>query len=274
MVLKRLVTFIVIIAITGLAGQGICSLPRGCAEILQNLDRARFTELQLESAVTELRPTQFDYGVPKIRYVVKKLSEADIDTVKQYLIEHPIPIVQGGDGLYVVDRHHTLRALHEVLPNLRERFPDQIESLNIRLVKVAAYRHLRGTPLLRRLEREQLLYPLRKGERLELDELPSQISELKKDYFRGMVWLLNKGGLLSDDATPFRDFQWANKLRELAEPDYETNWTRKEVKFWVRKVRGEYDEFEGFPGFVTNQDELPNVERIMEKLDKYLVDMD
>ncbi|NDD70304.1 MAG: chromosome partitioning protein ParB, partial [Synechococcaceae bacterium WB9_4xC_028] len=68
-----------------------------------------------EVAVAALQPTQMCIGMAEIRSRQLDFSEESHEERRRYLRSKPVPLVRNGAGdLWMVDRHHRLRALLEL----------------------------------------------------------------------------------------------------------------------------------------------------------------
>lgn len=254
-----------IIHLWGLAAHG--ALKPSCLRILENLSSAPRMSIGLFEGVRELRPTQFDYGLPRVRYLQKKLAAMSFEEVQHYLDQHPIPVVIGPNGDYfMVDRHHTLRALAESQEVLIENFSSKANELVLKLVVLEDKSNLNEGEFYRQMLEESLLYPYRKSNLMDVEHLPKQVLDLQKDYFRGLVWLLKKAQVIDENKIPFSDFIWASKLREIKHTD-ETVWTKNQVRSHLENFFDNYEKFRDLPGY---KDERLSLDDIMESIEDYL----
>ena len=69
----------------------------------------------LEVALADLQPTQMCVGLAEIRSRQRDFAADDPTERRRYLQRKPTPLVRSGAGeLWMVDRHHRLRALLEL----------------------------------------------------------------------------------------------------------------------------------------------------------------
>ncbi len=243
-------------------------LKPSCLQLLKSLASAPKESIGLFEGITELRPTQFDYGLPRVRYIQEKIKGMDFLDVQLYLDEHPIPVVLGPKSdRFMVDRHNTLRGLAESQEHLLEKFGDKAHDLKIRLVVIEDKSSLSEDEFFRQMFAESLLYPYRKDQLMNFSEIPKQVLDLKKDYFRGMAWLLKKAGIIGANTIPFSDFMWATKLREINRAD-DTIWSKSEVRSHLENFVENYDKFNNLPGYTG---ETPSVDEAMKVIDQYLI---
>jgi hypothetical protein len=74
----------------------------------------------LEVAVAELQPTQLCVGLAEVRSRQVDFSQESAQERRRYLGSKPVPLVRNPEGqLWMVDRHHRLRALVEMEPEAR-----------------------------------------------------------------------------------------------------------------------------------------------------------
>jgi hypothetical protein len=71
----------------------------------------------LRVAVADLQPTQLCVGLAEVRSRQRDFADESAAQRQRYLRGKPVPLVRSGDGaLWMVDRHHRLRALVELEP--------------------------------------------------------------------------------------------------------------------------------------------------------------
>ena len=72
----------------------------------------------LRVAVADLQPTQMCVGLAEVRSRQRDFAADSASQRQRYLRGKPVPLVRSGDGaLWMVDRHHRLRALVEMEPH-------------------------------------------------------------------------------------------------------------------------------------------------------------
>ena len=71
----------------------------------------------IEVALAELQPTQLCVGMAEIRSRQRDFAQEDAKDRRRYLRGKPTPLVRSAGGeLWMLDRHHRLRALLELDP--------------------------------------------------------------------------------------------------------------------------------------------------------------
>src|SRR5690606_734985 len=76
---------------------------------VHSLGRAVEFQLPLEEAFQILRPTQFNYGPPRIKDLTQRFSQDRRNKIQNYLDDKVFPVIKGPENLfYMTDRHHLL----------------------------------------------------------------------------------------------------------------------------------------------------------------------
>jgi hypothetical protein len=174
------------------------------------------TSALLEVEVTELQPTQMCVGLAEVRNRQVDFSQESADERRRYLGGKPVPLVRSRLGrLWMVDRHHRLRALVELDP------------------RATAYGYVvhesngssRAEVLLDLQERGWLyLYDGRGQGPLPPTDLPERLDALQDDPYRSLVWKLKKEGLIeAAPLIPFHEFRWGAWLRTRALPPFSSS---------------------------------------------------
>ena len=136
----------------------------------------------LEVPLASLQPTQLCVGMAEIRSRQKDFAADDPKQRRHYLRRKPTPLVRSGAGeLWMVDRHHRLRALMEL-------DPDATAFGYVVLEVPETDRH----GVLEQLHRRGWLY-LYDGRGLGPQPpaaLPRQLTGTQDDPYRSLVWKL------------------------------------------------------------------------------------
>ena len=135
---------------------------------------------------------------------------------RQYLGGKPVPLVRNGSGqLWMVDRHHRLRALVELEPDA--------VAFGYVVLEVASEARREVLNALR--DRGWLyLYDGRGQGPLEPEALPTNLIGLQDDPYRSLVWKLKKEGLIEPaPLIPFHEFRWGAWLRTRSLPPFSSS---------------------------------------------------
>lgn len=167
----------------------------------------------LEVPIKHLQPTQMCVGLAEVRSRQVDFSEESSRQRLNYLAGKPVPLVRNSTGeLWMVDRHHRLRALIELEP----------EAVAFGYVVLQLDESDRGV-VLADLQQRGWLYlhdgrglgPLAPG------ALPSSLTGLEDDPYRSLVWKLKKEGMIAPaPLIPFHEFRWGAWLRSRALPPF------------------------------------------------------
>lgn len=161
--------------------------------------------------IAELRPTQMTVGM---REVVRKQQEwrrkndASTHAVFRRGPGRPtsdgvIPVVIGPqDSLYLIDRHHFVRALQE----------EQVAHATVTVV--ADFRGIAQTRFWDCMAEREWMHPIdAHGRRHPPAHLPGSIAQLADDPFRSLAGALRRHGGFRKHPMPYSEFAWASYLR-------------------------------------------------------------
>jgi hypothetical protein len=170
-------------------------------------------EALVEVPITSLRPTQMCVGMAEVRSRQNDFQAESSRERRDYLGSKPVPLVRGGDGtIWMVDRHHRLRALLELMP---EATAYGYVALELAASKPAA--------VLADLRERGWLY-LYNGRGLgphHPSALPTTLLGLEDDPYRSLVWKLKREGVIkAAPLIPFHEFRWGAWLRSRSLPPF------------------------------------------------------
>jgi len=167
----------------------------------------------LEIPIAQLRPTQLCVGLAEVRSRLRDFSAEDAGERRSYLGSKPVPLVRNRAGqMWMVDRHHRLRALIEIAPGatafgyvvLELDSDDPLQVLEILQERGWLY-----------------LYDGRGLGPLSPSALPAQLTGLQDDPYRSLVWKLKKEGVIEPaPLIPFHEFRWGAWLRSRPLPPF------------------------------------------------------
>jgi hypothetical protein len=170
----------------------------------------------LEVAIASLQPTQLCVGLAEVRSRQRDFGGETGPQRRAYLGSKPVPLVRSRAGdLWMVDRHHRLRALIELDPG------------------ATAYGYIalevdsddRATVLEALRQRGWLyLYDGRGLGPLPASALPHNLTGLQDDPYRSLVWKLKKEGVIEPEPLiPFHEFRWGAWLRRRPLPPFSSD---------------------------------------------------
>jgi hypothetical protein len=167
----------------------------------------------LEVAVAQLHPTQMCVGLAEVRSRQSDFLAESRSERRSYLGSKPVPLVRSSAGaLWMVDRHHRLRALLEL-------DPQAVAFAYVALDLPSDDR----TVVLQELQRRGWLY-LHDGRGLgplHPSALPTSLLGLQDDPYRSLVWKLKKEGAIEPaPLIPFHEFRWGAWLRSRPLPPF------------------------------------------------------
>ena len=152
-------------------------------------------------------------GLAEVRSRLRDFSAEDAGERRSYLGSKPVPLVRNRAGqMWMVDRHHRLRALIEIAPGatafgyvvLELDSDDPLQVLEILQERGWLY-----------------LYDGRGLGPLSPSALPAQLTGLQDDPYRSLVWKLKKEGVIEPaPLIPFHEFRWGAWLRSRPLPPF------------------------------------------------------
>lgn len=163
--------------------------------------------------IRDLRPTQMCVGLAEVRSRQVDFSDETAEQRLRYLQGKPVPLVRSADGsLWMVDRHHRLRALLEL--------DRHVTAFGYVVLDLDGHNPLEVLAALK--QRGWLyLYDGRGLGPLTLTALPDNLLGLQDDPFRSLVWKLKKEGMIqAAPLIPFHEFRWGAWLRSRSLPPF------------------------------------------------------
>ncbi|MBM5796426.1 MAG: chromosome partitioning protein ParB [Cyanobacteria bacterium M_surface_7_m2_037] len=170
----------------------------------------------LEVPLQALQPTQLCVGMAEIRSRQLDFAADDAKQRRRYLKRKPTPLVRSASGeLWMVDRHHRLRALLELDPDATA-FGYVVLQLEVsERHAVLEQLHQRGW---------LYLYDGRGLGPLHPTALPLSLSGTQDDPYRSLVWKLKREGLVAAaPLIPFHEFRWGAWLRSRNLPPFSSD---------------------------------------------------
>lgn len=158
--------------------------------------------------VGELKPTQNAVGMDEVWAKVRKIEPMSPSRLGDYLLQRPIPVVNGnGEECYMIDHHHLARALWEAGRG----------DVEVPTVVTENWAVLRDDRFWKAMARRSWLYPfggLGAGP-TSPEELKPHVKDLDNDLYRSLAWYVRaRYGYVKDPANPiFAEFKWASFFR-------------------------------------------------------------
>ena len=170
----------------------------------------------LEVPLASLQPTQLCVGMAEIRSRQKDFAAEDPKQRRHYLRRKPTPLVRSGAGeLWMVDRHHRLRALMELDPDATAFGYVVLEVPETDRHGVLEQLHRRGW---------LYLYDGRGLGPLAPTALPSSLTGTLDDPYRSLVWKLKREKVIAAaPLIPFHEFRWGAWLRSRTLPPFSSD---------------------------------------------------
>ena len=167
----------------------------------------------LEVKLAALQPTQLCVGMAEIRSRQRDFAADSPEALRRYLSRKPTPLVRSASGeLWMVDRHHRLRALLELDPEATA-FGYVVLQLPVsERAAVLEVLHQRGWLYLYDGRGHGPHPPL---------ALPRSLADTQDDPYRSLVWKLKREGVIAAaPLIPFHEFRWGAWLRSRNLPPF------------------------------------------------------
>ena len=166
-------------------------------------------------SIKDLHPTQMCVGLSEVWNRQADFLQESKSQRLRYLRNKPIPIVRNkGKELWILDRHHRLRALLE----------NDIESEAYGYL-VSEVNNTGIDETLKYLGQQGWLYLFdRQGNGPHSPKsLPQNLLEMEDDPYRSLVWKLKKEGVINPSPlTPYHEFHWGRWLRTRSLPPFDS----------------------------------------------------
>jgi hypothetical protein len=154
-------------------------------------------------SLADLRPTQMTVGFQEVARKRCNWKRRHPDDRSSYLKAHPVPVVIGPDGIWMIDRHHLVRMLHE----------EGLEEIGVEIVTDLS--HCTSDAFLSFMERRSWFHLFdEKGQRQSRGTIPRHVTGLRDDPYRSLAGAVRRrGGYVKVDM-PHAECRWASFLRE------------------------------------------------------------
>ena len=153
-----------------------------------------------------LRPTQASMGALAMEEKLKKLKSLNDFDRAQYLKDQAVPAVLGPSStLYMLDRHHTTRAMHELHGEKAQVYYYVAGNLS---------HHTEDVFLQKMIEAEYLNLFDPNGSPIEPKDLPQTVMGLKDDPYRSLAYFVRRVHGFNKSKKPFAEFLWAGFFRK------------------------------------------------------------
>lgn len=157
--------------------------------------------------LSDLAPTQINIGLIAMQEKISKIEEKEIKgDLENYLSKKLAPAFIGPDKrYYIIDRHHTSRALYEARVSFKKFKVDILRDLS----------HLSWTEFYDFLQKGHFVYLYDQGNGPQDPlTLPKFIWELTDDPYRTLAWMVREKGGFDKVDVPYLEFMWADFFRK------------------------------------------------------------
>jgi hypothetical protein len=153
--------------------------------------------------IADLHPTQITLGLREVAQKRLRWRSRVRKGGKRDALRLAAPVVLGpAGGLYLIDRHHLVRAASE----------EGVGEVFVR--PVADFSALEPGDFWRKLDANGWCHPYdAEGSPRPFGEMPETIADLVDDPYRSLASALRRAGGFAKKSTPFSEFAWADFLR-------------------------------------------------------------
>jgi hypothetical protein len=157
-------------------------------------------------SIKDLHPTQIAVGYQQVKVKKEKLASLKHTELKKYLKAHPVPVVKGHGGYFMIDHHHLCLAAHKL--GIKEVYTDMHANLS-HLSEVDFWKMMQDLNYIWLYDEQGTPIPFS-----DLPQhLPPCVEGLKNDPYRSLAGLVrNQGGYDKVDI-PYSEFIWAIYFR-------------------------------------------------------------
>ena len=156
----------------------------------------------MKAKILALKPTQFAVGMDEVEFRVKEMKRMKPVQLHDYLHAHKIPVVRGPGGLYLIDKHHLVRACWEMgLTHVPVNIVgDLSKSKNFQCD----------------MEDANWVYLTDQFGNADhsINELPVNVRGLADNDWRSLAWKVRVEGGFDKVHVPFSEFKWAEFFRK------------------------------------------------------------
>ena len=179
----------------------------------KQLPARRSDQENFKLAVKDLHPTQLCVGLAEVLHRQKEFSQESTKKKLEYLQTKPIPIVcDRKNELWMLDRHHRLRAILEIDNNAEAYGYIVAETNTNETYKSLEFLSNKGW---------LYLYDNRGRGPYPSSSLPKSLLGMEDDSYRSLVWKLKREGLiLPSPLIPYHEFRWSSWLRTRSLPPF------------------------------------------------------
>ncbi len=157
----------------------------------------------IKAKLADLLPTQGAIGYLEVSQKRREWQLLSSSKRQALVAQHWFPSVLGpNQRYYILDHHHLGLAL----------FEEGQKTVQLTVLKDLSW--LDSETFWRTMEFHQWVHPYNEwGKRIGFHQLPTSVSALKDDPYRGLAGLARAAGAFAKDIAPFSEFLWADYFR-------------------------------------------------------------
>lgn len=161
----------------------------------------------MKISIDKLSPSQISVGYQQVTEKTLVLLDNKKKDLKEYLQNHPVPVIKGSlNHFYIIDHHHLCCAANNL--NIDEVY----------YTIVADWSNLTTVQFWNKMNEARYVWLFDdNGTTIGIDEiaskLPKSIKDLKNDAYRSLAGMVRKKHGYLKTKIPFSEFHWANFFR-------------------------------------------------------------
>jgi hypothetical protein len=158
-----------------------------------------------ESPLRQLLPTQLTVGMIEVREKTRHLQALKPKDLQDFLMQHPMPVVEGPGGRrYITDHHHLARAaLDADIDAAYFSIEGDLSKLGI-------------VEFWQEMDRNRWVHPLdENGVRHHYALIPPDLKKMVDDVYRSLAAFVRNAGGYDKTSEPFTEFIWADFFRRM-----------------------------------------------------------
>jgi len=170
---------------------------------------------ECQTQIVNLHPTQQEIGIYQVNFtktllqIIEAGKSQKYKNLDQYLEKKVIPVIIGDNNiLYMIDKHHTLRAIWEYFNYNRE------QKVYIKVIDNWSQEN----NFWQKMEKNNYVYLGGENKKIHPQQLPDEIGKLINNNYRSAVGLAAKWTYLQQpkgEAKYFYQFKWGDCLQKL-----------------------------------------------------------
>jgi len=188
--------------------------------------------------ILDLKPSQISVGMLEVEHRMKDFEHMSQDEFHEYTLKHPVPVVDSGHGLYIIDHHHLCKAYHE------------LGHKNVHFTITKDLSKLSRDDFFKEMDSRNWILPQDQfGVARSYGNIPMNIRGMADDPFRSLVWKLKELGHWQKVNVPFAEFKVANYFRDKFVIENTMESFNSVVTLVIDYIKNNKETLANIPGF-------------------------